>query len=182
MRRALLLVLSPALAAIPSTAADAPAQSWGKAGVSFDAYLADARVCASRGWNADIEDTEAVKVFREGTNRIESLIGTTAAPAIPDPSGMPDPAVLGRQAQIARIVEGTRPRQRFAEVRGVQLGTVERCLTERGYVRFQLTADQRKRLAALPHGSDARRAYLHALASDAKVLAAQPIPVPASPR
>jgi len=181
MRLMMPIVLLTAALTVPAMAADAPRQSWGKAGVSLDTYLADARACASQGWNADIEGTEAVRVFRDGTGRIEALIGTTGTGDATDASGQPDPATLARHAQIAQVVEGTRPRERYAEVRAVQIGTVDRCLADRGYVRFQLTGEQRRRVGKLGRDSDARRAYLHALASDGAVLAAQPV-VAVSPR
>lgn len=165
-------LLPTILLAMP--AADTPQQSWGKAGVSLDTYRTDAQLCASRGWNADVADSEAVEVFRFATRQIDELSDGAASAASPTtPPGEVDPVLLARQVRIGRIVEATRPRERFAEVRALQLGTVARCLTERGYVRFELTPAQRKALARLKHGSDARRAYLHRLASDPAVLAAQ---------
>jgi hypothetical protein len=50
---------------------------------------------------------------------------------------------------------------------------LEKCLTERGYVRFRLTKGQARHLKALTTGSLERRKYLYKLASDPAVLAEQ---------
>jgi hypothetical protein len=49
----------------------------------------------------------------------------------------------------------------------------EQCLMQRGYSKFRLTDEQRKRLSKLRAGSDERRAYLYGLASDPAVLQSQ---------
>jgi hypothetical protein len=48
-------------------------------------------------------------------------------------------------------------------------------LAERGYVKFKLTKGQARQLKGLAAGSIERRRYLHGLASDPHVLAAQAI-------
>ena len=50
---------------------------------------------------------------------------------------------------------------------------IERCLDQRGYSKFRLTPEEAAHLATLQPGSDERRHYLHALASDATVLISQ---------
>ena len=50
----------------------------------------------------------------------------------------------------------------------VQVGDVERCLTERGYAKFTLTDRQDRELKRYPKGSDARRQFLYRLASAAR--------------
>jgi hypothetical protein len=50
---------------------------------------------------------------------------------------------------------------------------VDRCLTERGYVRFKLTEDQREHLGELRTGSDERHHYLHSIASNSANLESQ---------
>jgi hypothetical protein len=50
---------------------------------------------------------------------------------------------------------------------------IDRCLTERGYRQFRLTAEQTARVSSLAEGTRERREYLHGLASDPAVLAAQ---------
>ena len=50
---------------------------------------------------------------------------------------------------------------------------LEGCLAERGYVKFELTDEQYDMLRELQVGSLERRMYLHRLASDPEILAAQ---------
>ena len=64
--------------------------------------------------------------------------------------------------------------RRFRELREVLQDRLEACLNERGYRQFALTSEQREVLEDLDRGSDARRTYLHSLASDGAVLDAQP--------
>jgi len=49
---------------------------------------------------------------------------------------------------------------------------LNQCLSDRGYVEFYLTAEQRKHLSTLPVGSEERREYLYKLGTDSKVLEA----------
>lgn len=172
--RATLILLS--LLAAPAMAADAPQLSWGKPGVSLPDYRADANLCASRAWNADVSDTEAAEVFREGTRQIDQITQTAGGTATVDdgaPGGTPDPITMNRQTQIARIVEAARPKERIAEVRNLQQDVMGACLRSLGYIRFALTDRQRKSLSKLKRGSDARHAFLHTLAADPVVLADQ---------
>jgi hypothetical protein len=50
---------------------------------------------------------------------------------------------------------------------------LDHCLAGRGYHRFRLTDDQRSRLRHFPERAAERQSYLHSLASDPRVLAAQ---------
>jgi len=59
---------------------------------------------------------------------------------------------------------------RAAKIIQVEL---EKCLTEHGYVKFQLTKDQAHQLKMLKAGTLERRKYLYSLASDPAVLEAQ---------
>jgi ssDNA-binding replication factor A large subunit len=52
---------------------------------------------------------------------------------------------------------------------------LKNCLVERGYTEFNLTAEQKAKLATLPQGSDERRIYLHTLGTDAAVLKSQAV-------
>src|SRR3546814_18253978 len=61
----------------------------------------------------------------------------------------------------------------IAKVKDMQYAMLERCLNALGYRPFKLTDAQRERLNDLAPGSDARRDYLHGLAADPEVLAAQ---------
>ena len=60
-----------------------------------------------------------------------------------------------------------------AKAGDIMESALEHCLKARGYRKFKLTSAQRHALAKLPVGSDARHAYLHSLASNARVLETQ---------
>lgn len=167
-----LLMLGIAMSwATTSVAAERPRSSWGRAGVGFDQYRADAVECGRAGLATDIADLDAVKRLAAASKRIDSLLENQRSTIAPD--GTLDPAALNIAQQVASTVEGTNPRARIREVRTVLLSTIEQCLTAKGYVRFDLTEDQRRHLGRLRIGSPERHAYLHALASDADVLARQ---------
>lgn len=168
------IALIASLAALPPAALHAhpprpPMTSWGKAGVAFDTYRADAVECGREGYFADVSDTEAAKVFKDASRRLEN---TETALGLAAQTG--DINRIGNiNAMSQQIVSSTRPRERMREVASVLNGTVAECLTKRGYVRFTLTEAQEKALKAYPAGTEARHHFLHALASDANVIAAQ---------
>ncbi len=158
----MLLLLLPAA----SFAADRPMLSWGKPGVTLDAYRADAVACGREGYYLDVSNTEAAKVFKQASSQLENneaSLGMTGD--------------VDRAIQIAndssRIVERTRPAQRIKEVRALLQDTVSSCLQARGYTQFQLTTAQQRHLRSLKLGSPARHAYLHGLASNPAVIEAQ---------
>jgi flavin-dependent dehydrogenase len=53
--------------------------------------------------------------------------------------------------------------------------TLSRCLTERGYQQFALTAEQNAELAKFKHGSNEYHEYLYKLGADPAVLAKQSV-------
>lgn len=171
MKRIALIASLAALppAALPAHAPKPPMTSWGKAGVVFETYRADAVECGREGHFRDVSDTEAAKVFQQASRRLnnnETALGMAAQTG--------DLTRVGNiNAMSQQIVSNTRPRERMREVAGVLNGTVADCLTKRGYFRFTLTEAQEKALKAYPAGTEARHHFLHTLASDAKVLAAQ---------
>ena len=148
--------------------ASEPRESWGKAGVSLIQYQDDAVACASRAYYQDVAQTDGAKRLVEASRRIDSL--ASFATGVGQPY-FTNPAVTA----IARTVEAARPDKAYREVAALQQSTLDTCLSQRGYVRFRLTEDQRQRLGKLRNGSPERRAYLHSLASDAAILAAQHI-------
>jgi hypothetical protein len=170
------IALIASLAALPLTALPAhppkPMTSWGKAGVAFETYRADAIECGREGYFADVSDTEAAKVFKDASRRLEN--NETALGLAAQTGDLNRVGNINAMSQ--HIVSSTRPRERMREVAGVMNGTVAECLAKRGYVRFTLTEAQEKALKAYPAGTEARHHFLHALASDAKVLAAQGSP------
>lgn len=128
--------------------------SWGKANVSLADYRADAIACARLAVATDVSHTEAAKILVRASDRIQYAL---------------------TPMDVAQDVAAARPERQFEEVSDIQHKALADCLVARGYQRFTLTKAQRKHLAKLTPGSDERRAYLHALASDPEVLAAQGI-------
>jgi hypothetical protein len=161
---AILLVVPTAV-----RAAEPPVLSWGKPGVTLEAYRADAVACGRQGYYLDVSNTEAARVFKDASRQLDNNEANLASTAMT--------GGLDRAMQIAndssRIVERTRPAERMKQVRTLLQDTVASCLQARGYTRFQLTRDQQRHLKALKLGSPERHAYLHGLASDPAILAAQ---------
>ena len=183
------LIVPALLATAPAVAHPDPgAISWGKAGVSFDQYRADAIMCGRLGANMDVSGTEAVKVFRHASAQYETITETgppnqdNGAPQNVDiPVGQAGGYKIDQGAinsvevstRLGWLVAATRPKERIAEVGALMRARVEQCLTGFGYHRFRLSADQQHALGKLRHGSDARQDYLYRLASDPRVLGEQ---------
>jgi hypothetical protein len=161
-------------------AAAQPGGSWGKAGVSFADYRADAMACLRQAAATDLGGTEPARALVLASRRIE--IGQSSdytpmingagglAPATGRPSFDPssETALRVSQARAAARVD-----QRIAEARDILEARLELCLAERGYHRFRLTSEQRRRLDRYPVRAPERQTYLHGLASDPRILAAQ---------
>jgi hypothetical protein len=125
--------------------------SWGKPGVSFAHYRADAIECGVTGHYTDVSQTEAAKVFVAGSRRINTLLDNNT-----DARTAQDNAI-----QSARVVEAVRPVERRKEIKVALLSAVEQCLASRGYQRFRLLETQREELRRMPKGSEDRHVYLH---------------------
>jgi hypothetical protein len=176
------LLLSSAISlslATAASAAPAPQESWGRAGISSAQYRQDAIDCAVEGYYLDIANTEDAKAFVTASRRLDSLpmgvsaVGTTGSGGI-SPSGDNSVQVAANFAATQQhIIDSIHPGERFQHIKKMQLSTSEQCLTKRGYSKFRLTDAQRHRLRKLKFGSDERRAYLYSLASNASVLQTQ---------
>ena len=128
-----------------ASAANAPALSWGKAGVSYDQYRNDAAQCSFAGLNVVVAQHSA----------------ESEAPALATDSG--DFLMRVHRNDLRRWHQEMLERQAM----------VDRCLKELGYRQFRLTADQRTHLDTLPPGTQQRHEYLYNLASSQEVLNAQ---------
>ena len=95
-------------------------------------------------------------------------MGTAGASAAEDMYRMTQLAARSEQ-----IRSGIRPEKRMRELQAALVSIAERCLVDRGYTRFRLTAEQQATLGRLKKGSPERHRFLHALASDPDVLASQ---------
>jgi len=171
--------LLAALVATPLLATGTEALSWGKPGVSIDQYRTDAITCGRAGYYADVSNTEAAHVFKRATRDIEANEAGLSSVAMIAGSGSADSRRAAAMElgdivnQSAHIAEGTRPRERMDDVRSLMQAQVDDCLKGRGYIRFRLTAAQRKQLARLHLGSPERHIYLYQLATDPNVLKLQ---------
>ena len=149
--------------ATPAQSAPRPHESWGRAGVDFATYRQDAEECGRIAYYADMSDNEHAQAFATGTRRLEAI------------DGLPlDYLSLARA--YAQVNESMRTERRLRELRDSLQSIVDICLTDRGYVKFALTEEQRGELGRLRTGSPERHHYLHALASDPGVLAEQAVP------
>jgi hypothetical protein len=164
-----------AFPAASAAAAPAPPMTWGKAGVSLDQYRQDALDCGREGYTLDISGTDDAKVFVRASRQLDAVTAGVMAPSM---TGMGDDLfnqILNRVNQQTQIVASARPEQRFRHIKQTLQSVVDQCLTSRGYSKFQLTDEQRRRLGKLKAGTDERRAYLYSLASDPAVVQAQAV-------
>ncbi len=160
MRPALPMIVLT-LVATPAQAAK-PMVSWGKPGVTLDAYRADAVDCGIKGAFHDVSKTEPAQAVIAAEEWNDRNLNMPMAGA-----GMN----VGEQHQ--RMIQRFRPEQRLAQVQTLLVTQTERCLFDRGYHPFRLTKAQEKALRRLKPGTPARHAYLHGLAADPAVLQAQ---------
>jgi len=164
---ACLTLASAALAGAPSRA-DLHKTSWGKPGVSFEQYRDDAVQCALEASSYDITKApvgQKLIAFNK-QQELASLYGWMDAPT---PWGGVGAVGVARNGPWLEHFQDTE----YLETRDLQYGLLGHCLRERGYLQFRLTAQQIRTLDRLGRGSDARRAYLHSLASDPVVMAHQ---------
>jgi hypothetical protein len=171
MRSALALPILILCAAGIGTAADArrPALSWGKPGVSYDDYRADATTCLRAAAATDLTGSEPANALVLASRRIETALTNDFTPMV---GGGFDPLITFANAvQQERIA--ARPDLRIRQARDILQARLDHCLEAHGYRRFALTDDQRRRLDRFNRRQPERQVYLHSLASDPQVLASQ---------
>lgn len=175
-RLALACVLS--LQANSADAKDAaPRAVWAKAGVSSEQYHDDALACGMNGLASNIDNTKEVKTLARASQQLEGIdasaqasMGTAVGPA-----GQPDPVsgAANRSIQEQGIIAAARPDQQYAGIKETMFQAVRHCMIHRGYAKIVLTENQRREYAGIKGGADARRVYIHKLASDPHVLETQ---------
>jgi hypothetical protein len=171
MRLTNLSLAALCLAACATSGSQEAVTSWGKAGVPLVDYWNDAAQCALAGATADANaPTAATDLSRSGADRANptGAANTSMRPAN-QPSGLEGSVDLNSTVMAARHNEALRAR----EEQRAREAAVNACLSGRGYQQFRLTAEQAAHLETLAEGSRERRAYLHSLASDPAILAAQ---------
>ena len=160
-----LLISLTGVSALAARSSQAPLDSWGKAGVSFDQYRADAVECGRSGYYLDVSNTDAAKELATASRQLDAINRGVGV----DPT---DEAILYANQQ-QRIIHSVNPDKQFKDVKELLQATVDQCLKGRGYSKFQLTPVQQQALRRLKIGSEERHIYLYRLASDPSVLASQ---------
>ena len=166
--------------AVAAAAANAPQTSWGKAGISFDDYRSDATHCLREAAGMDLAGTEPAnalvlasrRMAAGQTNDYTPTVGGASGTAPPTTNSGFDPAIeAARRMQQERMA--ARPELRIRQAHDIMQRRLDHCLAGRGYHRFRLTDDQRRRLRHFPERAAERQTYLYSLASDPRILAAQ---------
>ena len=129
-------------------------KSWGKDGVSLEQYWADSTECAQAAADLDLAGTKPAKALAFWTR-----LGNGNMPP-------------NNYADIFMSVR-INPEVQWNRAATIMRHELDGCLAGRGYVKFELTDDQYEMLRQLEAGSLERRTYLHSLASDPEILAAQ---------
>lgn len=169
MRSPLIMAIF-AFSALPAMAADAPPNSWGKAGISFEDYRRDSIECGREAYYLDIAETEQAAVLKRASAQLEMHDGSFTEGADP----LADAARHGAQSEQIRAA--ARADKQIRELRRMMDDRLAQCLVTRGYTRIALTEQQRDALDELKKGTPQRHQYLFALASDPAVLARQASP------
>lgn len=154
--------------------------SWGKASVSFEDYRSDATNCLRQAAAIDLAGTQPARALILASRQIETGQAADYAPMINGAGGLApmagipsfDPSSDTAQ-RVSRARRAAHVERRIAEARDIMEARLEQCLARRGYHRFRLTQEQRQRLDRLPRRALERQTYLHSLASDPQILAAQ---------
>ena len=190
MRLAALAAAALLATPAPLAAAPAPEFSWGKTGITIEQYRRDAVECGRKGYYRDVSGTNAARIFRNASHQIDAVSDSGGATvsmwdtrSLDSGGGTSLNArveqapvqLVERSQRVGRLVAGTRPEKRMAEVRVYLEEAVTTCLTERGYSRFRLTREQRAKLRHLHLGSPERHAFMFSLASNPEVLAKQAV-------
>ena len=137
-------------------------ESWGKPGVTFAQYRADALECANMTYNAPIvlHDLPAFGTGYQGSFLPVSLASKLTPGTV--------------QVWTTTLVEGVKHAAWMDISEQLQV-VLDRCLAEKGYTRFRLTSAQMSQLSHLGKMSPERQQYLYRLGSDANVVTAQRI-------
>ncbi len=124
-------------------------EAWGRAGVSFQQYRADAIECAKIGYFRDVSKDDPAKRFVRGWQTADDSLNLSG------PSG----------ADWNNVVLRTQPDRQKKLVHAIQVGDVETCLLDKGYRKFALSREEERQLKRYPAGSSERHRYLHSLAA-----------------
>lgn len=163
----------------------APRTVWAKADIGYEQYRNDGLECGMKGLASNIDNSAEVKTLARASRQLESIdasaraawsqdagqMGQTGLGSVQMRNGLDIAANKAIQAQAVR--EAARPEEQYARIKEMMFQIVRSCMIDRGYAKIVLTEDQRKEYGRVEGGADARRAYIHKLASDPHVLEAQ---------
>jgi hypothetical protein len=168
----------------------APATSWGKQGVTMLDYRTDGGQCAVLAATQSSKENGANTaggINGQNSSAPEQTQGNAAVasgPSVGAASGAAFPTGGGTYRDMANadMVQRAATQQRTSDLANqkARANSLKKCLADRGYTEFALTAEQRKQLATLPEGSNERREYLYKLATDANVLKTQAVVHPSN--
>jgi hypothetical protein len=145
------VLLATAALALAVTASPAAARdSWGKPYVGFAEYRTDADQCSNAAFDAKLWVQPLYHLIRAGYGMSMDVYSYARA---------------GQVVQHAVTVNIADQLQ----------NAVDRCLIDRGYTRFHLTEAQDRQLSRFHRRTMERSHFLHSLAADPRVMAAQAI-------
>jgi hypothetical protein len=177
-----LIIALALVASVPgiAVAAETPPSSWGKPGVGFEDYRLDTTFCLNQAEATNLVGTEPAEALVVASRRIDNALGQNMGSTASDPraatGGGLDQSILAA-GQVARAMEQARPELRIRQARSIMQERLDSCLELHGYSRFVLTEEQRRSLRGYGQGEERQR-FLHRLASDPAVLAAQAVQAP----
>jgi hypothetical protein len=166
------IILTGALAlTLSACSTTAHNTAWGKANVSKVEYGTDVGMCnglASLENSGNGANTaggmNGSRASGAGSANAGGSMGTLGGGTY---TGTASPDLVNRAATQQQSQEMAA--KRFRE------DTLSRCLTERGYSKFALTAEQNAELAKLKPGSNDYHEYLYKLGTDAEVVSKQKV-------
>jgi len=164
VRLATVAALSLALVSTPAGALKVKKgnESWGKPGVTFAQYRADALECANLTYGAPIQ-----------LNPLPPMPTGFFGVAMPNGEWL-DLAPGHVMIYTTTLVEGVK-HAAWMDVSEQLQKVLDTCLVEKGYTRFRLTAGQMQRLNHLKQTTPERQQFLYQLGSDAAVVVPQRI-------
>lgn len=149
----------------------APRTVWAKAGVSYEQYRDDGLECGMKGLASNIDNSAEVKTLARASRQLESLDMQSGSSSAQSPNGLDMATSRAMQEQV--VLTAARPEKQYARIKEIMFHVVRSCMIDHGYAKIVLTEDQRKAYGEVKGGADARRAYIHKLASDPHVLEKQ---------
>lgn len=148
----------------------APRTIWAKAGVSREQFDAEALECGLQGLALKIDNSEEVKRLARASEQLDAL--DTSARSALSQNNAPDIAARNA-AEQQTVIAATRPDEQYARIKEKMFKVVRKCMRDHGYAKIVLTEDQRNEYSEMKGGAQARRTFIHELASNPHVIETQ---------